>query len=202
MRTVLRPHETLVFTTGKHWIALVRPSLLFLGSLVFMLFFKPHGDQLKRIADLLSIVFILISFFFLAYAVLERKTNIWVITSSRIIDEWGIISANAKESLLDKINNVQYRQSFLGQFLNYGDVEIQTAAEQGATTLATVAAPVRLHEAIISASEAYRKCMLRGDDCDPVCPQCHRQASVDSKYCSHCGSILQVSLASAVRERA
>ncbi|HEY6899525.1 MAG TPA: PH domain-containing protein, partial [Puia sp.] len=73
-----------------------------------------------------------------------------------VIDEVGLFNHFAKESPLDKINNVSYNRSVLGRIFNYGDVEIQTAAQVGATTYFNVNHPKRLQETIAAAQAEYK----------------------------------------------
>src|SRR5260221_478718 len=74
----------------------------------------------------------------------------------RVIDEVGLLSHFAKESPLDKINNVSYKQSVMGRIFSYGDVVIQTAAQVGATTYINVNHPKRLQETIVIAQSEYK----------------------------------------------
>ena len=84
------------------------------------------------------------------------KVNIWVVTNYRVVDEAGLLSHYAKESPLDKINNVSYDQSIAGRLFNYGHVEIQTAAEVGATDYYNVNHPKRLKDTITAAQSEYK----------------------------------------------
>ena len=61
----------------------------------------------------------------------------------------------AKESPLEKINNISYDQTLWGRVLNFGDVEIQTAAEAGATTYYKVNHPKRLKDTITQAQTDF-----------------------------------------------
>ncbi len=162
MRTELRSDEQVIFQTGKHWIVMIQPLLLIAAALLLFLFSPTKGLPLQPFVDGVTYLGLFGALLYLVYIVFERRFNIWVVTNRRIIDEWGIISANAKESLLDKINNVLCRQSLLGRILDYGSVEIQTAAEQGATVLTQVAAPLKLRDAIIETSERYRWELMHG----------------------------------------
>ena len=72
-------------------------------------------------------------------------------TSLRVIDEAGLINHFAKESPLEKINNVSYDQNIWGRIFNYGHVEIQTAAQVGATDYFNVHHPKRLKDTITQA---------------------------------------------------
>jgi uncharacterized membrane protein YdbT with pleckstrin-like domain len=73
-----------------------------------------------------------------------------------VIDEAGLMTHYAKESPLDKINNVSYDQTVAGRLFNYGHVEIQTAAEAGATDYFNVNHPKRLKDTITAAQAEYK----------------------------------------------
>jgi uncharacterized membrane protein YdbT with pleckstrin-like domain len=84
------------------------------------------------------------------------KVNIWVVTNFRVIDEAGLLSHFAKESPLDKINNVSYDQTIGGRLFNYGHVKIQTAAQIGATDYYNVNHPKRLKDTITAAQADFQ----------------------------------------------
>jgi uncharacterized membrane protein YdbT with pleckstrin-like domain len=86
--------------------------------------------------------------------------NIWVVTNYRVIDEAGLLNHYAKESPLEKINNVSYDQSIWGRILNFGHVEIQTAAEIGATDYYNVHRPKTLKDTITLAQAEYKNIQL------------------------------------------
>jgi hypothetical protein len=78
------------------------------------------------------------------------------VTNFRVIDEAGLLNHYAKESPLDKINNVSYDQTLAGRLFNFGHVEIQTAAEAGATDYYNVNHPKRLKDTITAAQAEYK----------------------------------------------
>lgn len=58
---------------------------------------------------------------------------------------------------MDKINNVSYDQTLVGRLLNFGHVEIQTAAHLGATDYYKVNNPKRLKDTITGAEADYQR---------------------------------------------
>ncbi len=158
MRTRLRPNEHKLLETRTHWITVVKPFLLLLlAAAVFILFqFVVHIDgDLSGILRWASVIFLVAAALYFLYREIYRRRDIWVVTNLRVIDERGIFTLYSKESPLEKINNLSYRQSLLGRALNYGEVEIQTAAEDGATVYRMVTGPKRLKEAVAESREKF-----------------------------------------------
>ena len=91
---------------------------------------------------------------------IERTNNIWAVTNWRVIDEYGFFAHNSKESPLDKINNVTYHQSVWGRIFGFGDVQIQTASEQGSTVYHMVENPRRLKDTITHMQEEYKNSQI------------------------------------------
>src|SRR5688572_27867565 len=102
MRTPLQKGEEILLVTHYGWLTLVVPVLLAIIGITasFLIGFLDWG-WIAALAGLL--------YFFIAY--LHWKCDIWVVTNYRVIDESGLINHYAKESPLEKINNVSYDQS-------------------------------------------------------------------------------------------
>lgn len=147
MRTPLQKGEKILLVTHRSWTSLTVPVLVALAGLVasyFIGFIIHYG----WIAALLGVIFLLVRYY-------SWKYYIWVVTNFRVIDETGLLNHFAKESPLDKINNVSYDQNFIGRIFNYGHVKIQTAAGVGATDYYDVNHPKRLKDTITAAQSDY-----------------------------------------------
>jgi len=79
-----------------------------------------------------------------------------VLTNRRMIQQIGIFNKRSVDAPLDKINNVEHWQTIWGRIFNYGDVEIDTASEHGATRFRDISHPLPFKNAIVGATEAYR----------------------------------------------
>ena len=147
MRTPLQKDEIILLVTKKSWIILILPAILALASLVagYYLDFFSWGMA----------VWIPFTVYFLL-SLWKWSADIWAVTNCRVIDESGLLNHFAKESPLDKINNVSYEQHILGRIFNYGHVEIQTAAEVGATDYYHVHDPKKLKDTITLAQSDFK----------------------------------------------
>jgi len=147
MRTPLQKDEKVLLVTYTSWISMVWPALFAVAAVVgsfFLGFIERYGWALA----LLGAIVFLVKY-------LQWRAYIWVVTNQRVIDETGLFSHFAKESPLEKINNVSYSQKFWGHIFNYGVVEIQTAAQVGATIYDRVHRPKLLKETITQAQTDF-----------------------------------------------
>lgn len=143
MRTPLQKGEKILLVTYSSWVSLIVPVLVVIIGFVasyFIGFTKNYG----WIAALIGIIYFIVRYFI-------WRAYIWVVTNYRVIDEAGLVNHFAKESPLEKINNVSYDQNIWGRIFNYGHVEIQTAAQVGATDYYNVHHPKRLKDTITQA---------------------------------------------------
>ena len=145
MRTTLKNNEHIILETRLHWLTVAIPFLATVVLSALLIIYLPKYWYID---------FIFILYFI--FKVYERRCNLWAVTNLRIVDEEGVFSRYSKESPLDKINNVSSHQSFMGSLFGYGDIEIQTGAEAGATIYRFVANPNRLRNAITTAQGELR----------------------------------------------
>ncbi|MBA4319047.1 MAG: hypothetical protein C0412_11670 [Flavobacterium sp.] len=199
MRTRLKENESVLFTTRPHWYFLLFPFLISIVILIASLILYADVGY----PFLILLIIITGISLFLAFKYYERMLDIWVVTTLRLIDESGVFTVRVKESPLDKINNVSYSQSLLGRMLGFGDVEIQTAAEMGATIYKGLGSPKELNSALTSAQENYKQNLVFGQafkinqtvgknlSTDTIeCPFCAEIIKAKAKFCRYCGKEL------------
>jgi uncharacterized membrane protein YdbT with pleckstrin-like domain len=150
----LQPNEEILYrayvtrlTLGP-WIAL---AVVALGIAAFLWFSLQNG-----MGALIALAVAVIALLLYAWKDFVRRANDYVLTNHRLIQEVGILSRRSLDSRLDKINNVEHRQTLWGRLFNYGDVEIDTASERGETLFRNLGAPLAFKNAILAAAEQYR----------------------------------------------
>jgi membrane protein YdbS with pleckstrin-like domain len=146
MRSRLRPGEEAVLVVRRHPIALAGPALvmLFLGGALAASLLAPQRAVLAVAAAVFTVA--------LAWALwkhAEWRRDLWVVTTSRVIDESGVLTVRMVDSPLETINNVACEQTLCGRLFGFGKVTIQTAAPHGGLSLEGIAAPEALRDAII-----------------------------------------------------
>ena len=148
MRTKLQPGETVALIVRKHWLVLLKPALFLVGVL---LYFPFRHVKLLGFEALLSYLFPYVAAVagaLFLYRYLDRRINIWVVTDTRLIDEWGVANHKSKENPLDKINDIVVEQTILGRIFGYGSISVQTAAKAGETIIEFVERPEELKQTI------------------------------------------------------
>lgn len=104
------------------------------------------------VAGAIALVLLLV----LGWKYLNLRANQFLVTNHRVIRQTGLLSVSSMDSRLDKINNVEHRQTLWGRLLHYGDVEIDTASEVGKALFLSVSNPLGFKHAIVAAAENYR----------------------------------------------
>ena len=84
------------------------------------------------------------------------RSRDYVLTNRRVVLEEGILSRRSMDASLGKINNVEHRQTLWGRILGFGEVEIDTASETGATRFLGISRPLDFKREILGAVEGYR----------------------------------------------
>ena len=67
----------------------------------------------------------------------------------------GILNKAVIDSSLDKINDVELRQSWLGRMFDYGTIEILTASDVGINQMRRIAHPLDFKRAMLDAKRNY-----------------------------------------------
>ena len=151
MRTELKKDKIILLKIRQHWIRLVLPFFAWLLLAVIILVW---------FAGTAGYIIILVMALYPLIEYVKWKHNIWCVTNFRVVEESGFFSRHSKESPLDKINNVEYDQSFWGRLIGFGNVDIQTAAELGETIHELIHHPKKLKDTITQAQEEYKKIQI------------------------------------------
>ena len=134
--SLLTEGENVVLRSRQHWLALLIRSragifLFIMGLIVIgavMVANVQPGvtrDVLAAIAAILMVIGVIV----FLYRLWHWWAQDYLITNRRLLKVTGVLNKRSSDSSLEKINDAVLNQPLLGRMLNYGDLEILTAAE-------------------------------------------------------------------------
>ncbi len=93
------------------------------------------------------------------------RTQEFIVTNYRLVLAWGVINKSASDSSLEKINDAQLEISWLGRILDYGHLEVLTAAPiQGADMLHRLNHAKDFKKAMMTAKHDLQSSEGNGED--------------------------------------
>ena len=130
---LLSDGEEVVLRTRQHWLALLLearyPLLLFVAGLVLLFLSQNVTGSIHDILGWVIIGAIVISLLLLVKIYMSWYSEDYLVTNRRVLKVEGIINKRSADSSLEKINDAVLEQNLLGRMLNYGDLDILTAAD-------------------------------------------------------------------------
>jgi Bacterial PH domain/Short C-terminal domain len=154
--TLLADGERIELRTRRHWVALLVDARYALVSwlvtvlvLALEIAVAPQGAAGSLLSTILLISFVLGLLLFL-YNAWQYYAQDFLITNRRMRVQ-GVLSKQALDSSLEKINDAELRQSVLGRLLGYGDLEILTASESAVDRFHLLQDPVGFKRTMLQA---------------------------------------------------
>jgi membrane protein YdbS with pleckstrin-like domain len=114
----------------------------------------------QSVGQLVMLACILISLLVLISAVFDyfRWANEqYYITDARVVQLRGLFNKEALDSSLEKINDVELRQSWVGRLFDFGDIEIITGSDSGVNYFRQIANPLEFKRAMMEAKSEYTR---------------------------------------------
>ena len=138
-----RAGEKLITFVRPHWFHLLKSILFFIVLFVipFVLFFllkETMGFVFENeitftLLALTGTLYLMVAYLILYNNFIDYHLDIWIVTNFRIIaiEQTNIFNRTVSEHKIELIQDVSANQTGLLQtFLNFGDVEVQTAGEE------------------------------------------------------------------------
>ena len=134
--TLLIEGEEVALRTRQHWLAFLINARWGLVSWVIAIVLLGAGRILTitgLAADVIgwaALVLFVIGLVNVGIELWQWWAQDYMITSRRLMKVWGVFNKRSVDSSLEKINDARLDQSLWGRLLNYGHLEILTAAEE------------------------------------------------------------------------
>jgi len=141
-KNLLNPRENLALDLRPHWWyfskhILTGIPLFILWILSFRLDEGTGADVARSVLGALTIVWAI----WLGLKLLSWMRTYFVVTDQRVVYRTGVISRHGVEIPLDRINNINFRQGVWERIIGAGDLDIQSAGDEGTTIFENVRHP-------------------------------------------------------------
>jgi CRP-like cAMP-binding protein len=174
-RSLLPPtwhREDHTVTWRKHWVALILPVappliLLFVITAVVLVVSVGLREEFVDDAPVVLALYslgLLIVVPWLLWKYEDWQNDFYRVTATRLIHVEKLpflLHEERRESPLDRITNVRYKQSIMGRILGYGDVFVETAAVTGDFELVMVHRPEQVQREIFSHMDEFEQRLKR-----------------------------------------
>ena len=158
----LGPGEQVIFEGHPSWRAILGfyikgIAMVALAVLLVVLYGSTIGDDVSNGA--IAIVLIVGSALVVLIGLLRRLSTDYMITNRRLYIKHGIVSRDVQETKIERVQDVNYRQSVYQRLMRIGDVDFDTAAHdtEGDFVFAGVASPEKVTDRVHHATEPHAR---------------------------------------------
>jgi len=154
----LQPGEEILYRAQTTRISLVpRIALTALAAAGALIAWRAGNSHTSMVplAVALAAIGIVLGIWTL-WRLLLLRSNEYIVTTHRMIQQTGLLTKRSIDVRLDKINNVEHRQTLWGRLLGFGDLEIDTASDTGRALFPNIGHPLQFKRAVLAAVEDYR----------------------------------------------
>lgn len=142
----LYSEEEVILDLRPHWWFFASQAVALLGALVLGLFAAVLVQETAiTIAALILILGVLV-WFIVRYVI--WTTTSFVVTTDRLISRLGVLSRQGIEIPLERVNTVFFAQTFFERIIGSGDLEIESASEQGSQKFSNIRKPLNVQNEI------------------------------------------------------
>lgn len=150
-RKYLNPGETVVVDLHPHWARVAPPSAAVLVTAVAYLASRINAADRWVTAPLALVCILSGGWALLRWA--GRLTTYFVVTSDRVIYREGLLTRTGVEIPLEKVNNVNFKQTLFERLLGAGDLLIESGGQDGAQRFSDIPAPAAVQNQLAMAIE-------------------------------------------------
>ena len=144
---LLNPTESVALDLHPHWWFFAEAATSFAVSGVLWLFVFGQENPKTYLTYPIGVIALgALVWLFVRY--LKWRTTYFVITSDRLIYRHGVIAKAGIEIPLERVNNVNFKQSIFERLIGAGDLLIESGGEDGQQRFSDIAKPAKVQNLI------------------------------------------------------
>lgn len=156
--------ENILIFTRRHWFVLLSTIFIGLFASILPLVLIVLGAKLlitynlSALFTLTWVIYLMIIWFWVFYKLTMYSLDSWIVTDERILDisQIALFSRKVSELHLTSIEDTSvHTAGFIQSYLNFGDVEIQTAGATQRFLFDDVSKPLEIKDIIMTAAGKF-----------------------------------------------
>jgi uncharacterized membrane protein YdbT with pleckstrin-like domain len=147
----LNGSEEVVLDLRPHWWFFVLPFIALIGAIIvgiIVLWVGDDGSTSMGVANIVAALLVLgvVAWFGVTYV--KWNATQFILTTDRLISRKGVFTREGVEIPLERINTVFFRQTLFERLIRTGDLEIESASEQGSSKFSDIRRPLNVQNEI------------------------------------------------------
>jgi uncharacterized membrane protein YdbT with pleckstrin-like domain len=140
-KNLINEGENIALDLRPHWWYFSKHILTGIPLLIVaIIVFQIDDDTVKSVAGAIVGVLAIVWGIWLLLKFISWTRTYFVVTDQRVVYRTGVISRHGVEIPLERINNLNFHQRIFERMIGAGDLEIQSAGDQGTTLFENVRA--------------------------------------------------------------
>ena len=151
----LMPDEKMVLASNPHWFYFWKQVAAGVGLLLLLLLlWTVEADWIDTALGWITLIAFIVLILDTIYEFVQWQTTRFAITDLRVAYQSGIFRRRGVSIPLNRINNVNFEQSFIARVLNNGVVTIESAGQTGDSVFENIPDPEHVRALIFAGVEA------------------------------------------------
>jgi uncharacterized membrane protein YdbT with pleckstrin-like domain len=150
----LMPNEKMVLASNPHWFYFWKQVLAGFGLIgLLLILWTVDADWVDTSIGWITLIAFIVLLVNTVYQFVQWQTTRFAITDQRVAYQSGIFRRRGVSIPLNRINNVNFEQSFIARLLNNGIVTIESAGETGDSVFENIPDPENVRALIFAGVE-------------------------------------------------
>jgi uncharacterized membrane protein YdbT with pleckstrin-like domain len=151
----LMPDEKMVLASNPHWFYFWKQVAAGIGLLLLLLLlWTVDTDWVDTTIGWITLIAFIVLLINTIYEFIQWQTTRFAITDQRVAYQSGIFRRRGVSIPLNRVNNVNFEQSFIARILNNGVVTIESAGQTGDSVFENIPNPENVRAVIFAGVEA------------------------------------------------
>jgi uncharacterized membrane protein YdbT with pleckstrin-like domain len=147
--------ETVSLDLRPHWWYFSRHIVSGVGVLLVVIGTFQTSGTVRDVMKYPVVILVLLWSTWLGLKYLQWLRTYFVVTDQRVLYRTGVLARHGVEIPLDRISNINFHQGIWERIIGAGDLEVQSAGEEGDTLFENVRHPDGVQQEIYREMEAH-----------------------------------------------